>query len=344
MPSTRANVTASFGSAPSANNPVINGAFDIWQRGTSIAIASNGSASYTADRWFNARNSTGQTVSRQATGDTTNLPNIQYCARVQRDSGSTDTTAIRLCTPFETVNTIPFVGKTATLSFYARRGANFSATSNIMVAQVITGTGTDQNVLTGGYTGIAYPFNNLEATLTTTWQRFSISGTFPTNVTEMSLLFYFTPTGTAGAADFFEITGVQIDMGSVALPFRRTGGTLAGELAACQRYYVRFNASTQYQKFGEGVAASTTVGYFGMPLPVEMRVVPTAIDASAANTFRLQNHQNFELTAIAIGTVPTGKSTGTISPTVASGLTAGGFYFLMADNDTSAYLGFSAEL
>ena len=274
MPSTRANVTASFGSAPSANNPVINGAFDIWQRGTSIAIASNGSASYTADRWFNARNATGQTVSRQATGDTTNLPNIQYCARVQRDSGSTNTTAIRLCTPFETVNSIPLAGKTVTLSFYARSGANFSATSSVMSAELITGTGTDQNVLTGGYTGIAYPIGSA-FTLTTTWQRFTATATIATNVTEISLLFFFTPTGTAGAADFFEITGVQIDMGSVALPFRRAMNTLAGELAACQRYYQEI--ADVAQTVGYGARYNSTTVYYSVPCPVQMRTTnPTA--------------------------------------------------------------------
>jgi len=47
MPSTKANITASFASTPSANNPIINGGFDIWQRGTS---ATTGGYS-AADRW-----------------------------------------------------------------------------------------------------------------------------------------------------------------------------------------------------------------------------------------------------------------------------------------------------
>jgi hypothetical protein len=344
MPITRAYGQASqLGNTPAASNPVINGAFDIWQRGTSIAIASNGSASYTADRWFNARNSTGQTVSRQATGDTTNLPNIQYCARVQRDSGSTNTTAIRLCTPFETVNSIPLAGKTVTLSFYARSGANFSATSSTMAAELITGTGTDQNVLTGGYTGIAYPIGSA-FTLTTTWQRFTATATIATNVTEISLLFYFTPTGTAGAADYFEITGVQIDMGSVALPFRRAMNTLAGELAACQRYYYRHTAGAVFSTFGQGNARSTTNTAANIIFPVPMRTAPTSLDAGTASNYRVYDGQNATTcTTLAIE----GQSdayTGIVYTTVASGLTATRSYTLDANNTTAAYIGFSAEL
>jgi hypothetical protein len=347
MPITRAYGQASqLGNTPAASNPVINGAFDIWQRGTSFSLAASTTAAngFLADRWQTAT-STNQacTISRQSVGDTTNLPSIQYCLRYQRNSGQTGTGGLELTNGFETANSIPFAGKVVTLSFYARAGANYSPTSSLLAVYLITGTGTDQSIWGAGYTGTATPINST-ATLTTTWQRFTFTGTVATTATQIGVDLRMNPTGTAGAADYYEVTGVQLDVGSVALPFRRSGNTLQGELAACQRYYVRFNAATTYQKFGEGVAASTTVAYIAMPLPVEMRVVPTAIDASAANTFRLQNHQNFELSAIAIGTVPTGKSHGTISPTVASGLTAGGFYFLMADNDTTAYLGFSAEL
>ena len=70
-------------------NPVINGGMDNWQRSTSISVTAS-TTPYTADRW-QVTNGASQalTVSRQATGDTTNLPNIQYCARVQRNSGQT---------------------------------------------------------------------------------------------------------------------------------------------------------------------------------------------------------------------------------------------------------------
>jgi len=89
-------------------NPVINSAMQVWQRGTSITVAASG-GTYTADRWQSYRGATGSTVSRQTTGDTTNLPFIQYAARVQRDSGNTGTSPIYFGQSFESVNSIPSV-------------------------------------------------------------------------------------------------------------------------------------------------------------------------------------------------------------------------------------------
>ena len=102
--------------APIQQNPVLNSAFQVAQRGTSFSQSANTSA-YTMDRWqvrTTAANMA-NTVTRQNTSDTTNLPNIQYCARVQRNSGQTGTSFLIYEQGFETVNSIPFAGKTVTL-------------------------------------------------------------------------------------------------------------------------------------------------------------------------------------------------------------------------------------
>lgn len=227
-------LTSTTLSVSAAKNFAINGGMDIWQRGTSISI-SGASDGYTSDRWrlFTQANQA-STVSRQATGDTTNLPSIQYCARVQRNSGQTGTGQISFIQGIETANSIPLAGKTVTLSFYARRGANFSPTSNTFNFLLYTGTGTDQfpTAYTGG-TSVATATNNL----TTTWTRYSVTGTISATATEIGLYAYWSATGTAGAADYVEITGVQLELGSTATTFSRAGGTIQGELAACQRYY-----------------------------------------------------------------------------------------------------------
>jgi hypothetical protein len=216
-------------------NAIINGGMDIWARGTSVAIAAS-SSGYTTDRWFYAVGANqASTISRQATGDTTNLPTIQYCARVQRNSGQTGGGGVGFDCSIESVNSIPFAGQTITFSFYARRGANYSASSNILNAQVLSGTGTDQNVQ-AGFTGSATVISQ-NATLTTTWQRFTYTGTVAASATQLGIRFITTWAGTAGAADFFEVTGVQVELGSTATTFSRAGGTIQGELAACQRYY-----------------------------------------------------------------------------------------------------------
>jgi hypothetical protein len=232
--------------APVNANPVLNSAFQIWQRGTaSTSIATSGTF-FLADRWQAVRGgyAAGGSVSRQATNDTTNLPNIQYCARVQRDSGNTSTASINLGQNFESVNAIPYAGKQVTFSFYARAGANYSTASSNLGVQLYTGTGTDQNGLTGAYTGSTAAINT-NAVITTTWQRFSFTATLSSSLTELYLNFTSAPVGTAGAADYFEVTGVQLEVGSVATPFKTNGATIQGELAACQRYYQKsYNQAT----------------------------------------------------------------------------------------------------
>jgi hypothetical protein len=221
-----------YSATPSASNPIINSAMQVWQRGTSITMSTS---AYTADRWQGYRGVAGGTVSRQVTGDTTNLPFIQYCARVQRDVGNTDVSSkLYLAQTLESVNTIPFVGKTITFSFYARKGANYSQASSQIPFAVYGAATTDANVLTS-MSGTL--ITNVTATLTTTWQRFTGTAAVSASYTQIGMYAEFTPVGTAGAADYFEVTGVQIDIGSVALPFRTYAATIQGELSACQRYY-----------------------------------------------------------------------------------------------------------
>jgi hypothetical protein len=202
--------------------------------------------------------------------------------RAQRNSGNTGAAPnqLYLAQSFESVNSIPYAGKTVTFSFYARAGANYSPTSSLLVTTLYSGTGTDQNVMTL-YTGQA-TVATTNATLTTTWQRFSVSGTVATTAKELAMVFVVNPTGTAGAADYFEVTGVQLDIGSVALPFRTNGGTIQGELAACQRYYQRKTSVGNATLFGMGQASSTTQAYYSIPIPVSFRVAPSVSHSSAA--------------------------------------------------------------
>ncbi len=293
-------------------NPIINGGMDNWQRGTSFSLAASTGSTYVADRW---QTSTGanqaSTISRQTTGDTTNLPNIQYCLRMQRDSGQTGTSARALVSSLETTNSIPFAGKPITLSFYARKGADYSPASSALAAYLVTGTGTDQNRLTGSYTGDNTSIVGNKV-LTATWQRFVVTGTVPATATEMAAYFAWTPVGTAGAADYFEITGVQVDIGTytdtTAPAFRRSGGTLQGELAACQRYFQKsYNTGTAPATnttlpgivFSPSGNVVTLGGVGSVTFKVEMRVAPTVTIYSytTSQTGRVSDNAGTDLTA-----------------------------------------------
>ena len=256
-------------------NPVLNASMQIAQRGTSFT-ASN---AYTLDRWYKGA-APAATFTQQATSDTTNLAFIQKCIRIQRNSGSAATNAVDFGQNFETVNSIPYAGKTVTLSFYARAGANFSATSNTLTAQVYSGTGTDQSVFTG-FTGQATVLSSA-VTLTTTWQRFTATATVGATATQLALYFQYSPTGTAGANDYYEITGLQLEVGSVATPFKTYAGTIQGELAACQRYFYKTypqsvtpGTATNYIGSATGTALTTAAIITPVRYAVTMRTTPT---------------------------------------------------------------------
>jgi hypothetical protein len=326
---------------PVNTNPVLNSAMQIWQRGTSLGTA--GSA-YIADRWnfYRAAFASGITVSRQATNDTTNLPFIQYCSRVQRDSGNANTGNLQYQQSFETVNSISYAGKTVTLSFYARAGANYSPTSSLLVVQLFTGTGTDE-ILRNGFTGVQSPINT-SATLTTTWQRFTYTATLATNITQIGLSFLSNPTGTAGANDYFELTGVQLENGSVATPFKTYAGTIQGELAACQRYYYRLTYAASANREGSGGNISTTQSNVNFAFPVTMRRVPTALEQSGtAGDYSISSAGvNTACSAVPTFSFAT-QSSATPGFTVASGLVAGNSAIFRNVN-TNAFFGWSAEL
>jgi len=334
-----------YSATPSASNPVLNSAMQIAQRGTSISLAASAGTTYTLDRWCTQTGANQAcTVTQQLTGDTTNLPFIQYALRYQRNASQTGTGALTILNAFETVNSRPFAGKAVTFSFYARAGANYSAASSALAVKLDSGTGTDQNPF-AGYTG-GVTVASTTATLTTTWQRFSATGTVGATAAELNVQVVFTPVGTAGAADYYEITGVQVDVGSVALPFRTYAATIQGELAACQRYFVALpsgSASDNYATFATGYTATTTKGNFVVNLPVPMRIYPT-MTYSAGNTFATHTGASTVTAGTAIATDRSSPNTIWCNLTVASGLTAGNALFLIGNNTTSAKIEASAEL
>jgi hypothetical protein len=332
-------------------NPIINGGMDNWQRGTSFSLAASTGTTYVADRWATGTGANQAcTISRQATGDTTNLPNIQYALRFQRNSGQTGTGGMSISTSLETVNTIPFAGRTITMSFYARKGANYSP--GTFSAYLITGTGTDQNRQSGGYTG-----DNTSITaaisLTTTWQRFVVTGTIPATATEMAPYLFFDWSGTAGAADYFDITGFQIDLGtytaSTAPAFRRSQGAIQGELAACQRYYYRSKAPSAYSQIGVGPTppATTSIIYMNITTPVPMRGSVQSVDWGGNMGISDGVNVNTGISSI----VPSGGNGGnfgsfaTVAITMTSGvLTLYRPYYITDNGAGTTFLGISMEL
>jgi len=317
-------------------NKVINGGFDFWQRGTTITNPQATNA-FTADRWIAFRGSlaTGMVVSQQTSG----LTGIRYSARVQRTAGNTGTDAMYFtANTIETSQAVAMQGLPVTVSFYAKVGANYSGAGSLGMS-FITGTGTDQAMIS--FTGASTVASG-NAAVTTSWARYSYTGVVATNATEAKVEFGYSPTGTAGANDWFEITGVQVEIGSVATPFSRAGGTLQGELAACQRYYFRFGGDQNYQPLGFGMATNgTSTLEFIVQHPVVMRTAPTSVESSGICAF--DQVGLFTLSSVTLSTAGVGKNASRIGAS-ATGLTPYRAHSILTNNSLSSYIGLNAEL
>jgi hypothetical protein len=275
------------------------------------------------------------TVSRQSSS----LTGIQYSMRLHRDSGNTQTGDIYATYSLESADSYRFAGQTATLSFYAKVGANFSGASSNGIAFLFSGTGTDQN-LYNGFTGRVTVGSSTPA-LTTSWQRFTITGTVASNATQMGLLVGYVPTGTAGANDWIEVTGVQLELGSVATTFKRASESIGGELALCQRYYQRITAANTYGIMGTALGFNGTTAY-GIFYPKVSLRNALSIEFSALGL--VQSAGILAITSLAIqGTYTSDGFVGLVIG-IASGGTADRPYAIQANNNGAAYLAISGEL
>ena len=314
-------------------NAIINGGMDIAQRGISISVPAG--PVYTLDRWaVNVSIATTSTVSRISSG----LTGFQYALRWQRPSGTTTTPLFVLAQSIETVNSIPFAGKQITFSFYIRTGTNFSAPGvNYLLS---SGTGTDENLLNGFTGGTTLITNGVLAN--TSWQRVTGTATVPSNATQLGIYFNYTAIGTAGANDYFDITGVQLELGSVATTFSRAGGSIGGELALCQRYYWRSVSTGTSNAISFGTAKSTTVVGAAIEPPQTLRITPTILECPNLSVYDGAT-LTVVTTAVTNSTLPSTPDYMYIEITVASGLTQFRPYYVIATN-TTGYIGFSAEL
>jgi len=281
-------------------NRIINGAMQIWQRGTSFNSQGNGQNDYTADRWAIGHNNSHMAAVTQQDGTGADTK-FQYCARVQRDSGQSQTDQIRFHTALETKDVVQLRGGFLTLSYYARKGANYSeANSKITGVRIASGENTDgdPNLYSGGHWTNATTLLTGTPTLTTSWQRFTHLTINPVSNAANSMLIEFrhSPVGTAGANDWYEVTGIQLEVGPVATPFEHRSYT--DELQRCQRFYQKDLNRRAF--WGSGNVSDRQ---FPVRFGVEMRNTPTisfystSLDGGSAAAYnKTRQGYNFAMT------------------------------------------------
>ena len=328
--------TAGISYQPVSHNYIINGAFDIWQRGTSFTNPANDT--YNADRYTIGINGSGSahSISRQAITPAdvslSGLGEVEYFLRQSQTTVGTST-LYDLRNLIEDVRTL--AGVPQTLSFYAK--ADSSRTVTLILSQVF-GSGGSASVSTTIGT----------VTVGTTWQRHTFTYTAPSISgktigagSHVRLNLRHAPSATL----VFDITGVQLEAGSVATPFKRHAPSLQGELAACQRYYYRTTSPGTSRIIGNGFGNTTTQARGSIQFPVRLRIAPSAIEQSGtASDYEIQRQGTNSVTCSAVPAfITASEDAAQFSFTVASGLTAGEGLQLRSAT-TSAYLGWSAEL
>jgi hypothetical protein len=312
-------------------NAIINGDFGIWQRGTSFSANV-----YNADRWNNLSDAT-VTTSRQSFTPGTAPASPYESTFFQRTTKSAGGTFVIQEQRIEDVRT--FSNFTVTLSFWAKADAAVTLSNNIT-----------QNFGSGGSTQLDTAFSTVS--LTTSWTRYTMSVLVPgvsgKTIGANNYLGVRVVRALTSAATTIDIWGVQLEASSVASGFQTATGTKQGELAACQRYYYRSFPGAITKNLGIASAASTTLAQVLGFFPVEMRIVPTALEQSGtANQYGVVfGTTNTTCSAVPAYGASTTNSCWQVNFTVASGLTLGqaGKGSTDLTNGAGAFLGWSAEL
>jgi len=323
-------------------NRIINGAVGISQRattGTAVAVSNGAGGTFGPDRWWGYTGTLSLWNMYQVSTGSFDFP---FAWRTQRIAGQTSTSASYFGQTIETNNCIHLAGQTVTISFYATAGANYSGGAASI--QLLTGTAADQGTSSLNqalWTGLAVPISQT-FTPTTTRTRFSFTATIGASVQEMSLRFNWSGSGTAGAADYIDITGFQLEEGSIATPFDyRPFNT---ELSMCQRYYYRVTSAGTSRIFGSGYVNSTTVADYFLSFPVTMRDDPSALEQTGTASNYVVLAGAGAVTCSAVPTNIVNSQWGAqFRLTVASGLTTGQAV-LSRSSAANVYLGWSAEL
>jgi len=251
-------------------NGIINGDFDVWQRGTTFnAVAT---AAFTADRWQVVYDGSGATraITQQAfsVGQTDVQNNPKFWLRFATSVAGTGATFVCITQKIEGVRS--FAGKNISVSFWAK------AISSINLF------GTIQQVFgTGGSPSSVVQINAFSTqVINTSWQRYSatiyipsISGkTIGTNNDDYLNILFALP---INATFTFDLAQVQVEEGQLVTPFEIR--PLSVELQLCYRYYYRIG--TTLGNFNTIVASGhmrDTISCDAMvTLPCVMRKMPT---------------------------------------------------------------------
>ena len=284
-------------SALSNRNLIINGAMQVAQRGTSFAGLTNGTPKYTLDRWKFSEGGapTGVLTITQDTdvpaGFGSSLKVDCTTANASLAGGALLKLAYRI--EGQDLQQLGYGGAGAqqtTISFWVK--SNKTGTYAIMVFQpddtrqeqvqytidvadtwekktgIITADTTgviDNNTGAGLILTFALGAGNAwtEGTAPTAWKSYLKADAYAGQTVNLS----------DNTANYFNITGVQLEVGDTATPFEHR--SYDQEHTLCQRYFQRYGAGATDGRIGVGGWNNSTSADMLISLTHEMRVTPT---------------------------------------------------------------------
>lgn len=272
------SVVSANGSAVALSpNYIINGAMDFWQRGSNGSSATYGV--YAGPDRFVYSSNGGTSTQAQQSFVPGSAPIAGYDASYfSRYTIASGVNWSDIGQKIEDVRTL--AGQTVTFSFYAK-----SSTSSSLAPIFY------QNFGSGGSSQAESPGQSI--TLTTSWVRYSQTFVLPSvagkTIGANSFLGAYLRTGTTSGS-VFDVWGFQVELGSIATPFRRNANSLQGELDACQRYYQQLNSPMLRGVIGQ---SGTVANRLGTSLPVYMRVAPSIALTGTMNCYDGLNTTTF---------------------------------------------------
>ena len=294
--------------ALSNRNLIINGAMQVAQRSPSETGLGNGTNSYkTVDRYTTYISGLGTWTQSQDTDAPNGFGHSlkMLCTTADASPAAGDRMLIQTKLEGQNIQSLGFgnTDNTYTVSFYVK--------SNVTGTYILEQYG-DAASATGNNISTAYTINTAD-----TWERKTItlnvdSGAMAANNTSALVITFWLGSGTnytsgtlntswsnpasadravgqvnlaSATSNYFQITGVQLEVGDTATPFEHR--SYDQDHSLCQRYFQRFGGGVTNGRMGVGGWNNNTSADVAVFLTHEMRVVPSVTAPSKGNMLDL---------------------------------------------------------
>ena len=297
----------------SHRNFVYNGDFKIWQRSNSTSSVNIGNGAFQADRWKATHDVSPEGLEFARSTDVPTGYGFANSLKITCDA--TDTSilashAVSLVQEFESQDLVPWCYGTANaknlmLSFWVKTNLTGSHSIGLIkhdntrygipINYTVSSADTweKKEILisptagsTSFITSAAGAIDNdnghgasLIWNLASGSNYQSTNNTWATSIDKRVMGTSSDQNFVGSTSNNFYITGVQLELGSVATPFEHR--SYADELARCQRYFIKY---PENKHLANGYLYNTTYITCGLNFPVPMRASPTKVEAKTGST------------------------------------------------------------